>query len=175
MVDPTVPMRTRPRLQRRRAVTGSPLTNVPFLLPRSSISALSPGRDARVVPRDAVHVDPGDGVTVPPEDVLALAEGDLPVAPDELEDDTGGARRSEIRGGQRVSREGVTEPVHGPNESRFVRLVSDRLAELGHQAREVPFGDEDAGPERLDQLLLGDRFWAGFSRSSSNRNVFSGM
>ena len=64
-----------------------PLTNVPFLEPEVLERRQARGdHQARVAARDALRVDPDERVGAAPEDVLAVRQRDLAVAPEQAED-----------------------------------------------------------------------------------------
>ena len=126
-----------------------PLTNVPFLEPRSS-SVARPAATFRigVAAGDALGVDPDERVGAATQDVLAVRERDLAVAPEQAEDLVARALRLSVaRERHGLAAERVAVAVDRADELGRARAVADRLADLGDQRREVDVRDDRVGPQ----------------------------
>ena len=50
----------------------------------------------------------------------------------------------------------IAEPVRGPDPHRRAAPVAERFANLGHEVREIGFGDEGVRPQTFLQRRLGE-------------------
>src|SRR5512135_858893 len=104
-------------------------------------------RDARVVEEDA-------RARIAAQDVVSLLERELARAPVEPVSERRARSPFRSRGlDLRRSRKGVSEAVHGPDQTLLV-LVTDRGADLRQKARQRSVGNEGVGPELLVDLRL---------------------
>ena len=142
----------------------TPRTNVPFLLPRSSIDTSRPvtvtrawcletfGESRRIAyPGFASH------------DVLAVAETELAARGRRASTRAIGGLRRAVRRGPAcptttpAGREPIAESVHGLQESVGPRVVVDRVTDLAHRSGKARVRHEYARPDLVEQLLLRER------------------
>jgi hypothetical protein len=101
-------------------------------------------------------IEPGDGVRVTSEDILAEAEGNLPASPRHSVGHFLGIRRRAPRthrlGG---SAERVAEAVDGPDVARLADVVAERAPQLGHESRQARLRHVGLAPDLLFKVLLG--------------------
>ena len=107
--------------------------------------------------RDADVVDEDGGVGCPAEDVRAGRQTDFAIA----EKDAARCRRLLIcRGpglGRDLAAEVIAVAMDRPDEARRPGIVTDRVAQLGDEARERPIGHERVNPQTLMNLVFGER------------------
>lgn len=84
------------------------------------------------------------------------------------EDCDGGATE---RGGH-LAAESVAERMHGSNETRVARVVAERSPDLGDEAGQVRLVDERIGPDRVGQLLFGERPRTGLDQNLEQAQCF---
>jgi hypothetical protein len=111
-----------------------------------------------VAARRRGRVDPDRRVLVPAENVLALAENDLPVLREKPEARV--SARPPHGGCDRGACKRVAAPIDRPHEPRTFRVVFEGGAETGDEAGQGRFRDEGIGPEAIAELLLGNRLGA---------------
>src|SRR5262249_15277421 len=107
--------------------------------------------DARVVARARRVIDGNRYVRIAPEHVLAQRQRDLARVPHEAKN------RVLVRRSGASVRERVAEAVHRAQVARLARVLADGAPDFGDESRKTRFGDEHAGPEPLDQLVLRER------------------
>ena len=140
----------------RGRLTGWPRRKVPFLLPRSSRTALAPSTTIRAWWRDTRARSMHDaGVRRAAEQVLALGSGMWRSA--QTRRHWAGVRPGRGPSRDHVSGEGVAEAVDRSQQARRLRVVAQGGPDLGRQPGEARVRDEAVGPQPLVDLLLGER------------------
>jgi hypothetical protein len=127
-------------------------------------------RDPGMMPRDSRVVDEHGRVARASKYVLAAGQRDFTIAKNEA------TRAHDIESasrGQRFDRhfaaKGVAVTVNRPDKSGGARIVANDGAKLGHEAREGSVGYEGAAPERLVNLVLGQRSGPGVEQQLEQR------
>ena len=110
------------------------------------------------MPRDRSLVHADGRSLIPPDQILAVCERDLAIAPEKPIDHSGsgglgGVRRRKLR---RFRPKGVTEPLDRSNDALVMGVIAECRAQLVDQVREIPVDDESVGPKTLMQILLRD-------------------
>jgi hypothetical protein len=122
--------------------------------------------DPGVPPGNAVQVHPNGGGRVRPEDVFAVAERDLAIAPDDAAVEFRSVRRDLGGDAGRFGTEGVSESVDGADVLWFAGLVAEAVSEHFHEARQAALRNKSVGPEPIPQLVLRQRL-----RSRRNQDL----
>ena len=59
---------------------------------------------------------------------------------------------------RRTHHEAIATAMYGFNEARFLGVIAQHAAQFTHQFAQAPFGDDAAGPQRVEQVILGEQF-----------------